>query len=688
MPETGILERLSPRQREAVTYVDGPLLILAGAGSGKTRVLTHKIAWLIAEGLARPWEILAVTFTNKAAGEMRERVTGLVPDGADKVGVSTFHAFGLRFLFRNRETVERLTGLRQGFAVFDRGDSRALIQQIMTRMGMNIKETPPASVLEAVSRDWAAWAPGPRESLLEGLYLDVAKAYRQELRQRNALDFDDLMVLPLDILSRDEELRRKEQDRIRWLLVDEYQDVNRPQYLLLRYLVGKGPREGGATLNVVGDPDQSIYGWRGADIGMILNFEKDFSLEGMEAKTIVLDENYRSTGNILNAANALIRNNAARMKKDLKTSRGAGEKVYSLMAANDLQEAGFITAEIEQLRKDFGYDYGDIAVLYRQNAMSRLYEQKFLEMGIPYRIVRGVAFYERQEVRDVLALLRLALNPNDQTSFERAVGFAVKGMGPKRREDWNNWLSSGVVPTAPAENFWQAVSGGAWPVKGAVGQAASQFAAHMSRLLALSRDGIGPAVDYVLSDMGYEEYLRNKEPENWEERCDNVLELRSVVPEGDLAEALAEAALFTDADAQEPGAANSVGLLTLHAAKGLEFPVVFLVGMEEDVFPHSRAKDQPDQMEEERRLCYVGMTRAEERLYLTAARSRRLYGTTLEKGFSRFLFEIPDEYKTVDDRGAEERRWGSSYGNSYGGRGRYGGSGGYGRGGYGGRRGW
>ena len=684
MPETGILERLSPRQREAVTYVDGPLLILAGAGSGKTRVLTHKIAWLIAEGLARPWEILAVTFTNKAAGEMRERVMGLVPDGADKVGVSTFHAFGLKFLFRNREAVERITGLRQGFAVFDRGDSRALIQQVMTRMGMNIKETPPASVMEAVSRDWADWSPGPREPLLEGLYLDIAKEYRRELRQRNAVDFDDLMVLPLEILSRDEELRRKEQGRIRWLLVDEYQDVNRPQYLLLRYLVGKGPRDGGATLNVVGDPDQSIYGWRGADIGMILNFEKDFSLEGAPAKTIILDENYRSTGNILDAANAVIRNNAARMKKDLKTSRGAGEKVYSLMANSDLQEAGFITAEIERLRTDFGYDYGDIALLYRTNAMSRLYEQQFLEMGIPYRVVRGVAFYERKEVRDVLSLLRLALNPDDQTSFERAATFAVKGLGPKRREDWNTWLSSGAISTSPAEVFWQAVSEGAWPVKGAAGQAAAQFAGQMARLLDISREGIGPSVDYVLHDMGYEEYLKAKEPESWEERLDNVLELRSVVPEGDLAEALAEAALFTDADTQEPGAANAVGLLTLHAAKGLEFPVVFLVGMEEDVFPNARAKEQPDQMEEERRLCYVGMTRAEERLYLTAARSRRLYGTTLEKGFSRFLFEVPDEYKTVDDRGGEARGWGGGgYGNS--GRGRYGG---YGRGGYGGRRGW
>ena len=680
-----ILKRLSPRQREAVTYIDGPLLILAGAGSGKTRVLAHKVAWLIAEGLARPWEITAVTFTNKAAGEMRERVSSLVPGAADgsKVWVSTFHAFGLRFLFRNREAVERIVGLRPGFAVLDRGDSRSLVSQIMERMGVNTRETQPAQVLDAISRDWAAWSPGPREPLLEGLYLDIANEYRRELRSRNAVDFDDLMVTPLQVLSQDREVRERERARIRWLLVDEFQDVNKPQYLLLRHLVGPDCR-----LNVVGDPDQSIYGWRGADISMILNFERDFSgQEGhADAKTIVLDENYRSTGNILAASNALIRNNSARMKKDLKTSRGPGEKLYTLLANSDLQEADFITAEIVRLRTKHSYDYRDMAVLYRQNAMSRLYEQKFLERGIPYRIVRGVAFYERTEVRDVLALLRLALNPDDRISFERASTFSVKGMGEKRREDWLEWQASGAVPSVPADAFWQAAAKGAWPGKGQVGVEAAKFAAHMARLLALSERGIGPAVDYVLNDMGYEEVLKTREPEGWEERYDNVMELRSVVPEGSLAEALAEAALFTDADSQED-AGNAVGLLTLHAAKGLEFPVVFLVGLEEDVFPGSRVKDHPEQLEEERRLCYVGMTRAEERLYITAARSRRLYGTTLSKGFSRFIYEIPDEFKEVDDRGGDDRGW--SGGDDFGRRRSFG-YGGNSRGGrsYGGRRGW
>ena len=690
MPEMDILERLSPRQREAVTYTEGPLLILAGAGSGKTRVLTHKIAWLIAEGLARPWEITAMTFTNKAAGEMRERVAALVPYGADRVWVSTFHAFGLRFMFRNREAVERLTKLRPGFAVFDRGDSRALIKQIMERMGVNTKEMEPASVLDAVSRDWAAWAPGARDSLLEGLYLDIARAYRQELRARNAADFDDLMILPLEVLSKDKDVRGRERDRIRWLLVDEYQDVNRPQYLLLRYLAGPG-----CTLNVVGDPDQSIYGWRGADIGMILNFERDFrGGEGRpDARTIVLDENYRSTGNILAASNALIRNNSARREKDLRTSRGDGEKVYTLLANSDFQEADFITAEIQRLKASHGYGYGDMAILYRQNAMSRLYEQRLLEAGIPYRVVRGVAFYDRREVRDVLAVLKLAVNPDDSISFDRVCGFAVRGMGPKRRAEWDAWIDSGAVPTAPAEDFWAAVAEGSFPVKGQLGEAVARFGRRMSSLLRTAEQGIGPAVDFVLNEMGYEALLREKDGENWEERYDNVMELRSVVPEGDLAEALAEAALFTDADAQDPDSGKAVGLLTLHAAKGLEFPVVFLAGLEEDVFPNGRARDKPEQMEEERRLCYVGMTRAEERLYLTAARSRRLYGTTIEKGFSRVLFEIPDAYKNVDDRK------GDASGGEYGGRprypGRYGGYGGAdGYGGYGshgghrGRRGW
>lgn len=658
-----VLKDLSPVQREAAVYTDGPLLILAGAGSGKTRVLTHKIAWLIDEKIARPWEITAMTFTNKAAGEMRERVANLVPDGAAQVHVSTFHAFGLKFLFRNAEAVERITGVQKNFSVFDRTESRALLQDIMPKIGLNPKETTPMSLMDAISRDWTAWNALRNESMLEGAYLEAAKEYRKMLRERNAVDFDDLMILPLEILSKDIDLRNEEQSMIKWLLVDEYQDVNRPQYLLMKYLTGPN-----CIVNVVGDPDQSIYGWRGAEIGMILNFEKDFKNEAgnqADPKTIILDENYRSTKNILSASNALIRNNTARIKKNLKTSRGAGEKIYTLMANGDFQEAEFIAGEIRKLTsKAYGYNYSDFAILYRQNAMSRLYEEKLLNAGIPYRIVRGLAFYDRREVRDVLALLKLAVNPGDIGSFERAAGFLISGMGPKRLNDWGKWLAATELPKEPALDFWKAVSGGAYPVRGQIGSSVAQFAGQMARLVEIAdTDGIAGAVDYILDEIGYEDLLKSDDPETYKDRLANVMELKSVVPNGDLAESLAEAALYTDADAQDAEGVNHdcVGLLTLHAAKGLEFPVVFIVGLEEDIFPISRAKDIPEQLEEERRLFYVGMTRAEERLYLTGARSRHLYGSVISKGFSRFLFEVPENYQTIDDRLGDIDGWNESY---------------------------
>ncbi|MDR1730461.1 MAG: UvrD-helicase domain-containing protein [Synergistaceae bacterium] len=649
MSSEEILAKLSPLQREAVTCVDRPLLVLAGAGSGKTRVLTCRAAWLIAEGHAAPWQIMAVTFTNKAAGEMRERVSTLVREGADEVQVSTFHAFGLRFLFRNREEAEQLAQIRPGFAVFDRADSRGLVKQILEGAKISTKDVEPAAVLDAISREKAAWTPGPRVSTLEGLYLDVFQQYEKLLRERNAVDFDDLLIAPLRMMAADKSLQAREQKRIKWLMVDEYQDVNRPQYTLLHCLVGED-----CKIMVVGDPDQSIYGWRGADVNMILNFEHDFRpKDGGRVRVVVLDENYRSSGNILGAANSLIRNNSLRREKNLKTARGAGERVYTLLANSDFQEADFVAAEIQRLRLDNGYEYGDVAILYRQNAMSRIYEQRLLETGIPYRVVRGTAFYERKEVRDVLAILKLAVNPGDLNAFERVAGLMVKGLGPKKMADFVFWAET--VSRDP-EIFWKTLAEKGCPLKGQVGESLSALGEKMTTLLKVSGD-IGAAIDHILETMGYEELLRTKNPEDWEDRIDNVMELRSIVPAGgDLAQALAEAALFTDADKNDPDERRVVNLLTLHAAKGLEFPVVFLTGLEEEIFPNYRALENPDQMEEERRLCYVGMTRAEERLYLTAVRSRRLYGVTWERGFSRFLFEISDQYKSVDDRGGERRR--------------------------------
>lgn len=664
MTENGkkILLSLSQRQKEAVMYVDGPLLVLAGAGSGKTRVLTRKIAWLTAEHIADPHNIMAVTFTNKAAGEMKARISALIP-GKTAAGISagTFHAYGLKFLFRHPQQAEDIIGLRGDFSVFDRGDSRALVKEIMSAMKIEDKELTPAGVLDLISRDYMTWSPTPHETTLDDeRTFKIAGEYRKRLRELNAVDFDDLMILPLEILRQDKATRISEQERISWLLVDEYQDVNRPQYYLLRYLTGPD-----CVINVVGDPDQSIYGWRGADIGMILRFSDDFD----DAKTIVLDENYRSTGNILTASNALIRNNKARLKKDLHTAKSAGEKICAMLAQTDYQEADFIVSEIEKLTSIFNYSYSDIAILYRQNAMSRVYENKFLESNIPYRIIRGVSFYDRMEVRDVLSILRLAVNPLDRPSLDRVSNFAIKGMGAVKRNSFYDWLKSLDDETLndPAK-VWSIVAGGAWQVKGTLNDSIRAFATHMCGILELADKGIKPAIDYVLDDMEYDSYLKDSDSDTYRDRLDNVRELKSIVPDGNLAETLAEAALFTDADT-EASSDDAVGLLTLHASKGLEFPVVFIVGMEENIFPHSRSKDDADELEEERRLCYVGMTRAEERLYLTAARSRRIYGGKMENDLSRFLFEIPDSCKMTDDRGkrAERPRTFYSGGRSYGG---------------------
>ena len=642
--EKNILLQLSERQQEAVKYIDGPLLVLAGAGSGKTRVLTHKIAWLVEEGITRPQNIMAVTFTNKAAGEMRERINTLVPgESAKKIRAGTFHAYGLQFLFRHMKDIRDITGLNDGFSVLDRADSRSVMQAVMKELNFPESECTPAEALEIISRDYMTWTPIAHETTLDENYYSLAKAYRKKLRELNTADFDDLMILPLEVMKKQPYICDYERDRIKWLLVDEYQDVNMPQYFLLRCLVGDD-----CTINVVGDPDQSIYGWRGAEIRMILNFENDFH----NAKTIILDENYRSTGNILTGSNALIRNNKNRFKKTLHTSHGEGEKIYTLIAQSDFQEADFIIHEIEKLRRTHGYDYRNFAVLYRQNAMSRIYEQKFLEEQMPYRIIRGLAFYDRKEVRDVLAILKLAVNPSDFASLERATGFAIKGLGPKTRAAFEDWLLKQKEENDNPSVLWSAIAGGAWKAKGQAGESMKSFASHMCGILDVADEGIKPAVNYVLDEMKYEEYLKVFDPENWYERLQNVKELKSVVPDGNLSETLAEAALFTDADTSDPeNETDAVGLLTLHASKGLEFPVVFIVGMEEDIFPHSRSKENDSELEEERRLCYVGMTRAEERLYLTAARRRRLYGGIQENNLSRFLFEIPDRCKKVDDRG-------------------------------------
>ena len=459
------------------------------------------------------------------------------------------------------------------------------------------------------------------------------------------------MILPLEVMDKLPEIQRKEQQRIRWLFVDEYQDVNPAQAKLLKYLVGKD-----CILNVVGDPDQAIYSWRGADIEVILNFGIEFP----RAHTIILEENYRSTKTILDASNALIRCNSNRVKKKLITSQKIGEKIHTMFAADDLQETDFLVQEIDRLHRLKNYSYSDIVVLYRQNSMSRLLEKTFLKEKIPCRIIRGVSFYERMEVKDVLSILKLALNPADTVSFERIakIHSLIEGMGPKTLGRWNDWVASASaspeflgMPLSP-EDFWASVAAGKWAVKGKAGESVKKFARHMCTLLERSNEGIGEAIDYVLNDMGYMGHLAAYDQATYADRLDNVREMKSIVPDGNLFETLAEAALFTDADTARDSD-DAVGLMTLHAAKGLEFPVVFMIGLEEGIFPHTPREDceDPDsEMEEDRRLCYVGMTRAEERLYMSAASSRMMFGTVMHYAPSRFLDEIPDDYKNIDNR--------------------------------------
>ncbi|HDQ92842.1 MAG TPA: ATP-dependent DNA helicase PcrA [Synergistetes bacterium] len=652
--ETVLSGPLNETQAEAVRECSGPLLVLAGAGSGKTRVLTHKFAWLVSEEGLEPSSILAVTFTNKAAREMQERVCKLLGTGIRGMDIGTFHSYGLRFLIRHSKELESVAR-RKMSTIFDRSDTRSLVKTIMKDLDLDQKRFEPGWVLESISRaktecDYRSLSPRPLDFPLDRIF----PRYQEGLAKQKAVDFDDLILLPIHLLLSDGELLEAERERFRWILVDEYQDVNRSQYTLLKLLSGKDPR-----IMVVGDPDQSIYGWRGADMNMILNFEKDFP----KAKVVVLEQNYRSTGNILGAANGIIRNNSKRKPKKLWTSRGHGEKIRVLLGRNEREEAIFVASEIMRLRSQ-GYGFGDVAILYRINAMSRLYEEALLQNDIPYRIVRGTAFYERREVKDAIGFMRLAVNPMDFAALERVANVPSRGLGKKSLERLMDHIAGGSLP---AYDTWKEIASGGTGLASKAAVGAVELATHMIRILAVQND-IGAVVNYIMQDIGYGDELSKIDPEGWRDRYENVMELLSVTESGEgLETMLAEIALVTDQDLKEDDS-EKVSLMSLHAAKGLEFPSVFLVGLEEAVFPHYRCMDDPETLEEERRLCYVGMTRAEERLYMTAARSRVLFGNVLRNGFSRFLWEIPDEFKDTEDRGEEGiphacgrpdwRRWG------------------------------
>jgi len=641
-----LLEGLNKPQRKAVTHGDGPLLILAGAGSGKTRVLTHRIAYLVATGAAAPNEILAITFTNKAAGEMRERVELLVGRRVRAMWVMTFHSACARML---RAHADRLGYTRQ-FTIYDQADSRRLIKRCLEDNGVDPKRFTPGAIHAQISaaknhlRDAEAYAQMVG-SFFEQTVADVYQSYERELHRMNAMDFDDLLVRAVNVLELFDEVREKYVENFRHVLVDEYQDTNRVQYRWLELLAGQH-----RNLAVVGDPDQSIYGFRGADIHNILDFEDNFP----DAEVVKLEQNYRSTQTILDAANALIVNNRGRKSKRLWTELGQGDLIHVRELEDEHAEARFLTGEIQRL-VDEGVSRREIAVFYRTNAQSRVLEEMLGRAEIAYQVVGGTKFYDRTEVKDALAYLTALVNPQDVGAFTRIVNSPRRGIGTtsvSRLVAFANTIGVSI---------WEAASEPAQvPGLGAAAvKAIGRFMATMEILREREQSGapIAKLLEEVLQETGYLEALRAERTIEAEGRIENLEALVNGASEYDsdataehtLAEYLQQVALIADADALTDDE-GLVTLMTLHNAKGLEYPIVFIIGCEDGVFPHSRALEEGD-VEEERRLCYVGITRAQRDLFLTYARARTVYGARTYAIPSRFLNEIPAE---LTDR--EEQR--------------------------------
>jgi DNA helicase-2/ATP-dependent DNA helicase PcrA len=649
-----ILDVLNPEQRAAVTHPGGPLLILAGAGSGKTRVLTHRIAYLIRDLHVPPKKILAVTFTNKAAKEMRGRLQKLVGDAAlADLTAGTFHAFCARLLRRDGPEV----GLDRGFAIYDTADQRALLRQAMADTGVSERLFSPGAIGSVISgaknelrgpADLANEARGQ----LERLAATVWRRYEALLKENNAVDFDDLLVLPCRLFETSDRALEKWQDRYDHILVDEYQDTNRAQYVLLRYLAGAKQ-----NLCVVGDDDQSVFSWRGADVRNILDFERDYP----NAAVVKLEQNYRSTQKILDAAHSVVRHNTARKEKKLWTDRKGGDPVVVVQAHDEHHEAETIAREIERLRREGTVTSArDVAVLYRTNAQSRAIEDVFRGFGLAYQVVGGVSFYARREVKDVLAYLRLLRNPVDSVAIGRVLNTPPRGIGAKSQAGLIAFARERQVPVAEA--LLDAEQSPEIPKR----QAAAMVA--FGRLLARIREELSvkdlpEIVDEVIRATGYGAYLKDG-TEDGEERYANVLELRTIAEDyvnlprdEQLPSFMEEVALVSDVD-EFAEAKPAATLITMHAVKGLEFPIVFVTGMEEGVFPHSRSLEDERQLEEERRLCYVAITRAMHRCYLTFARRRQLFGRTNENPPSRFLRELPDDIELRGEIETEERdRW-------------------------------
>jgi len=635
-----LLNGLNKEQQEAVKHTDGPLLIMAGAGSGKTRVLTHRIAYLLEEKNVSARSVLAITFTNKAAREMRERVKRLVGPEANQMWVSTFHSMCVRIL---RRDVDRI-GYDRNFTILDMTDQLSAIKQVLKNLNLDAKKFDPRAMLGQIS--------GAKNELItveefeknaENYYeKEVAKVYsgyQKMLRKNESLDFDDLIMQTIHLFKRVPEVLEYYQRRFQYIHVDEYQDTNHAQYFLVKQLASRYE-----NLCVVGDSDQSIYGWRGADITNILTFEKDYP----SALTIFLEQNYRSTGFILQAANKVIEKNTGRKPKNLWTENAEGKKISYYQGMTERDEALFITDKIHDLTRE-GTSLNDIAILYRTNAQSRAVEDTLVKSNISYQMVGGTKFYDRKEIKDMLAYLRLITNPNDDLSFERIVNEPKRGIGKTSIERLRTYANSNDISFTDAV---KEVDFTGVPKKAA--NALATFGALMQNFqqqqeFLTSTD----MVEAVIERTGYEDMLKNENSLESQSRLENLEEFKTVTQEFEktaedrtLVAFLTDLALIADIDRvddEQDEDEAKVTLMTLHSAKGLEFPIVFLIGMEENVFPHSRSMDDKDEMEEERRLAYVGITRAEKELYLTHARMRTLYGRTNMNPINRFINEIPEE---------------------------------------------
>ncbi|MCL1599961.1 MAG: DNA helicase PcrA [Actinomycetia bacterium] len=655
MSESTLLADLNPSQREAVAATEGPVLVVAGAGSGKTRVLTYRIAHLVRDLGVSPYEILAITFTNKAAGEMKERVARLVGPVADNMWVSTFHSACVRIL---RQEIHRL-GYRSSFSIYDDADSTRLITMVIKDLDLDPKRFPPRQMKAAISKakneliDYETYA-----SQDSGFYhekvSDIFRLYQQRLVEASAVDFDDILTLTVEILQAFPEVLERWQTRFQYILVDEYQDTNQAQYMLVKMLAAKH-----GNVCVVGDSDQSIYAFRGADMRNIMGFEKDYP----DTRVILLEQNYRSTQTILDAANAVIANNASRQPKRLWTDEGAGEHIVVFEAEDEHEEAAYIAEEIARLR-DTGVGLDDVAVFYRTNAQSRVIEELFVRFGVMYQVVGGLKYYDRKEVKDALAYLRAIVNPDDQVAIKRIINTPRRSIGDTSVAHVDRFAESAGVTFMDALRRVDEIDA----LTGRAQNAIAEFVAVMDVLAGRAADGPEGALEAALNDTGYFDMIRAERTIEAMGREENLKELlgaaaefeetgpASMGPEewnqldgvGKLQMFLESISLVADLDSFEN--TEVVTLMTLHNAKGLEYPAVFLTGLEDGVFPHMRSLGDPKELEEERRLCYVGLTRAEQRLYLTRAWTRNMWGQNNYNGPSRFLGEIPEHLTTKATR--------------------------------------